>query len=260
MSKPEEKVSDTLRSDSMIICKVCDEENSDSDSYCSGCGVKLKTNVGGKGNTNTYSSKPGKIKRKVVNAQTHITGNKVLDRKKTLLILTVVIISFIVLLVLTGKFDSGISSSTPLVNRTSSESGIDLSNLNEINELEKQVESNPEEKASVIKLANLLQDSGIFDRAVIYYKKYLGIEPSDVNARVDLGICYYNLNDYQSAITQMEEALKFQPNHQLAHLNLGIVNLSAGNLQKSRECFNKAVEINPDSDAGKRAKELLQSH
>ena len=55
-------------------------------------------------------------------------------------------------------------------------------------------------------------------------------------------------------------ALEYQPKHQIAHLNLGIVNLTAGNLQKSKEWFQKAVQLNPNSDIGKRAQELLTTH
>jgi Tfp pilus assembly protein PilF len=58
----------------------------------------------------------------------------------------------------------------------------------------------------------------------------------------------------------MEIALQYQPKHQLAHLNLGIVNLTAGNVDESKEWFRKAIEIDPNSQAGKRAQELLQSH
>ena len=68
-----------------------------------------------------------------------------------------------------------------------------------------------------------------------------------------------NLGNRQ-AIAEMEAALKYQPKHQIAHLNLGIVNLSAKNLVASKEWFQKTVDIDPNSEAGKRAQELLTSH
>jgi hypothetical protein len=33
-----------------------------------------------------------------------------------------------------------------------------------------------------------------------------------------------------------------------------------GNIQESKEWFQKAVDINPNSDAGKKAQQLLTSH
>ena len=40
----------------------------------------------------------------------------------------------------------------------------------------------------------------------------------------------------------------------------GIVNLTAGNLSRAKEWFKKAMELDPNSDAGKKAQELLTSH
>ena len=75
-----------------------------------------------------------------------------------------------------------------------------------------------------------------------------------------MGVCYFNLSDHDNAIKEMEKALEFNPTHQIGHLNLGVVNLNAGNLDVSKEWLKKAVEINPNSDAGKRAQDLLTSH
>ena len=86
------------------------------------------------------------------------------------------------------------------------------------------------------------------------------MQPKDADVRVDMGVCYYNLGDFKTAISEMEHALKYNPHHQIGFLNLGVVNLSAGNLEKSKEWLKKAVKENPNNDVGKRAKELLESH
>jgi len=75
-----------------------------------------------------------------------------------------------------------------------------------------------------------------------------------------MAICYYNLGDNTTAISEMETALKYQPKHQIAHLNLGIVNLTARNIEASKEWFRKTADLDPNSEAGKRAQELLSSH
>jgi hypothetical protein len=58
----------------------------------------------------------------------------------------------------------------------------------------------------------------------------------------------------------MTKALEHSPNHQIGHLNLGIVNLAAGNVEKSKEWLQKAVALGPETEVGKRAQELLTSH
>ena len=75
-----------------------------------------------------------------------------------------------------------------------------------------------------------------------------------------MGICYYNLQNYDAAISEMEQALKYDPKHQIGYLDLGIVNLAAGKMEKSQEWLKKAVQIDPNSEYGKKAQELLSSH
>ncbi len=62
------------------------------------------------------------------------------------------------------------------------------------------------------------------------------------------------------AINEMETVHKTNPKHQAAAFNLGIVNLSAGSMEKSNEWFKKALEIDPRSNLGQRAQSLLEQH
>ena len=126
--------------------------------------------------------------------------------------------------------------------------------------LEAKIKSNPEDYKSLLELAHLKNDSGLFEAAIKNYKTYLVKNPKDADARVDMGVCYFNLKDYPNAIIEMETAIKYVPNHQIAHLNLGIVNLSAGNLEVSKEWLKKAVDLNPTSEVGKKAEQLLNNH
>ena len=112
----------------------------------------------------------------------------------------------------------------------------------------------------VLQLAHLKNDAGMPEQAIVLYRQYLEKNPKDTDARVDMGVCYYVLKNYPAAISEMKEALKYKPDHQIAHLNLGIVNFAAGNTAESKEWLQKAVDLNPNSDIGKRAQELLNSH
>ena len=75
-----------------------------------------------------------------------------------------------------------------------------------------------------------------------------------------MGVCYYQLGDTDSAIKTMESAVKMKPDHQIANFNLGIVNSAAGNHDKALEWWRKAVKIDPNSNIGKKAKDLLENH
>jgi len=246
----------------IVICKNCGEENPIENSVCFSCGILLKDR---KYNT-TEKQQTGKTIQRNINSEkinskeNKANNEKVLDNKKILIISLVVVVTFITILIVTGVFDSGVQQNVTQMNTESQNSTVNMANMQEITNLENKIAANPEDIESTLHLAHLLQDSGLFEKAVTNYKNYLIKNPANADARVDMAICYYNLNDYNTAIAEMENALKYQPKHQIAHLNLGIVNLTARNMEASKEWFKKTVEIDPNSDAGKRAQELLTSH
>lgn len=146
--------------------------------------------------------------------------------------------------------------------------------LQEIDQLQRTVDANPKDASSLLRLANLLNDaaltnSSLLMRAINTYAQYLALKPDDPNARVDMGICYFEMARVDSdnarsliarAIKEMETAFSANPTHQPAAFNLGIVNLNAGNFEESTKWFKKAVAINPNSELGKKAQHLLEEH
>jgi Tfp pilus assembly protein PilF/RNA polymerase subunit RPABC4/transcription elongation factor Spt4 len=135
--------------------------------------------------------------------------------------------------------------------------------------LDAAVRANPTDAKAVLALANGLHDNGEWLRAVENYTKYLKTHPKDPDARVDMGVCYYQLGMQDTvntaryfalAITEMEAALRGTPTHQPAAFNLGVVNLQKGDLDISNRWFRKAVELGPATDLGTRAQRMLQQH
>lgn len=246
------------------ICKNCGEENPIDNSECFSCGIPFKEIKNKKQTLSKRESKKNTLNKSVgknfLDEGKTTGGDKVLDNKKIYLISSAIVSIFILALIFSGVFDSGIQKNTTQVNNQSSDSGVNLANMEEIARLEKLVSANPEDMESTLHLAHLLQDSGLLEKAITNYKKYLTKFPENADARVDMAICFFNLGDNATAISEMESAIKYQPKHQIAHLNLGIVNLTARNIEASKIWFEKAIELDPNSEAGKRAKELLNSH
>ncbi|NWF50580.1 MAG: tetratricopeptide repeat protein [Ignavibacteriaceae bacterium] len=276
-----------------VICDICGEENIQTSSICAGCGGPLKGELIKKEFKEdtvvtpqlkeikkSGSSEKGYVRnpsKKDVKEQKPIGSNqtKKLNPKYLTWILILVFALAALLIISSGVFDG--SPETNLITNQETEhnhSTVDLNNINLISQLEEQLQSRPNDPELLIQLANLQTDSRLFDRAISNYKKYLTILPKNPDARIDLGVCYYNIglvkisegdsagakSSFKDAITEMEKALTYSPNHQIGHLNLGVVNLTAGNLEKSREWLKKAIELDPNSDAGRRAQELLKSH
>jgi len=254
----------TGNAEEIIVCKNCGEENPVENSECFSCGISLLGNKNKKQNRTGQDDKKNhreRINRKNTSAESKIVSEeKVLDNKKILVISSAIVVIFIFALIISGVFDSEVKTNITQINEQSTGSGVNLANLDEISDLESKVNANPDDLESTLHLAHLLQDSGLLEKAIANYKKYLVKYPENADARVDMAICYYNLGDNTTAISEMETAIKYQPKHQIAHLNLGIVNLTARNIEASKEWFRKTVDLDPNSEAGKRAQELLSSH
>jgi cytochrome c-type biogenesis protein CcmH/NrfG len=97
--------------------------------------------------------------------------------------------------------------------------------------LEQAVAANPKDADALLRLGNGLHDNGAYARAIEVYGRYLAIQPDDPDARVDMGVCYYELGKVdtaggarllETARTEMELALRKHPDHQPAAFNLGI--------------------------------------
>jgi tetratricopeptide (TPR) repeat protein len=136
--------------------------------------------------------------------------------------------------------------------------------------LEDAVRERPSDAGAQLRLANALHDNRMLSRAVDAYTKYLTMRPKDPDARTDLGICYFQQAQADSsnresllheAATAMEEAFNSAPRpHQPSAFSLGVVYLHLSDLDRSNTWFRKTVEINPESDLGKRAQNMIVQH
>lgn len=232
--------------------------------FCNQCGSKLETHH--KFCPECGSKVSGGKNSKSVNAnlkESSSTDGKTLNPKVLYGVLAGGVVVILFILLSSGMLDSNTQVVNPVnqnQQQVGTNSGVNLNNMQMINDLEAKVKQNPDDQKSLLELAHLKNDSGLFDAAIQNYKTYLEKNPADADARVDMGVCYFNLRDYPNAIKEMEAALKYVPDHQIAHLNLGVVNLSAGNVEKSKEWLQKAYDLNPTNEIGIKAEQLLKNH
>jgi tetratricopeptide (TPR) repeat protein len=127
----------------------------------------------------------------------------------------------------------------------------------------------PADTDALLRLANAYHDAGRWEQAVTAYTKYLGEKPADPDARVDMGVCYFEWSknvpakgeEYRNrAIAEMKRALKEHPKHQAAAFNLGIVTLNGGDVKGSSEWFRRAAEMDGSTPLGQKAKAMLEQH
>jgi tetratricopeptide repeat protein len=115
-----------------------------------------------------------------------------------------------------------------------------------IKTMEDQAAQNPQDPQPPLLLANLFYDNQRFQEAATWYEKALKLDPTNVNARTDLGTAYFNLGRAQDALAAYNQTLKLDPRHEPTIYNTIIVNLEGTHdLAAARAAWNKLHGINP---------------
>jgi cytochrome c-type biogenesis protein CcmH/NrfG len=110
-----------------------------------------------------------------------------------------------------------------------------------------QLQSNPNDVDTVIKLGNLYYDSRSYPQAIQCYEKALAIQPMNADVRTDLGTAYWYTGDADKAIASFEKALAIRPNHPDTLFNLGIVRWQGKKDPKGAVvAWEKLLETNPN--------------
>jgi tetratricopeptide (TPR) repeat protein len=262
----------TQHTEASLTCEICGHVNTHTGAYCEACGAKLP------GATLAGQSRAEKLPAAASKKKKSLSGKaepfRLQPRHYAAGVVLIALLGYFMYLEFQRDTGGDVHAGMQVPTAAGSSSPPPKEILDAIERLEMQVKENPTNDGARLLLANALHDAGMHDprmlpRAIDAYKQYLMKKPNDPNARVDLGICYFELGKldttrsgslFSMAINEMESAVKISPTHQSGAFNLGIVYLYAGNMKESNKWFKKAIELNPESDLGKRAKEILDQH
>ncbi len=133
--------------------------------------------------------------------------------------------------------------------------------------LETKLESNAEDKATLINLANNYLTWGdsaqnyastdeetehvkeLLNKAMGYYDSYLALDDASA-AHVNRALCQYYLGDTSGAISALEEFCEGTSDYAPAWSNLGMMYEETGDTEKAKDAYNKALEVDPDDTCG----------
>lgn len=246
-----------------VRCQQCGAENDAANETCKSCGVTLGTAKSRK-EKSPQPEQPRTARKKALDQSVAASWKMVAG------FVVFLAIGVLTLELLTVKKIATVPKK-PVQENTST---ANMQALQQIDAMEKRLAANPNDDELQLQLANVLNDNRFYDKAIQRYSEYLQKHPKDADARVDLGICYYETDRTDEAKREMMKALESNPKHILSHFNLGIVNLriaqtamNAGNteqankaIQEANEWFRKTVVLDPNGSAGQRAQRLLAEH
>ena len=105
------------------------------------------------------------------------------------------------------------------------------------------------EKVMITQRADILFDSGKYEKSVLCYNAALGFDPDDVYLLNKKGDNLSRLGEFQEAIKCYDDALKIEEDNEYIWNNKAIAYLNCEDFDNALDASNKAVEINPYNTA-----------
>lgn len=136
-----------------------------------------------------------------------------------------------------------------------------------VDDLEAKVAENPDDTDSLLQLGSYYSSWGtsvlmlaqndddvthgndLLDKAVERYDDYLGHEDSS-DVRVSRALCLYYQGKTDEATTSLEEATTAFPDYAPGWETLGVLYESTGRIDEAKAAYEKAIELDPDDEAG----------
>jgi tetratricopeptide (TPR) repeat protein len=143
-------------------------------------------------------------------------------------------------------------SAAPASSASNAEAGLPaghppVSDATMIHFLEDEASEKPSDPAPPLRLADFLFDHKRFSDAVPWYKKSLALDPTNVNARTDLGTAYFNLGQPRQAAEEFTQSLKVDPDHQPTLFNMIVVSIEGTHdFREADRAWERLHRLNPD--------------
>ena len=128
----------------------------------------------------------------------------------------------------------------------------DFSNqqASQILSLEQEVAVNPTNVQAWIQLGNVYFDTNNFAKAIRAYEKSLALSPNNPNVLTDLGVMYRRNGQSAKALESFDKAIAADPSHEQARFNKGIVlNYDMADREGAIKIWEELIRINPNATA-----------
>ncbi len=116
------------------------------------------------------------------------------------------------------------------------------------------LKGDPNNSDLLIQVGNLYQATHQFKEAAGYYDKALQVDPKNVAIRTQMASCLYYNGDVDGAISQLQQALQYNPKDANSLFNLGMIKWKGkqdnkGALAAWQQLLKSNPELSPDRKA-----------
>ena len=114
-----------------------------------------------------------------------------------------------------------------------------------IRKLQAVLKETPDNVQAWVELGNAFFDIDRFGDAINAYEKSLSIQPDNPHVLTDLGVMYRRNNEPEKALTAFNKAIAVQPDFETAWFNKGIVYMhDLNDIPKAIESWEQLVKVN----------------
>ncbi len=111
------------------------------------------------------------------------------------------------------------------------------------------LKTDPKNSKLLIQVAGIYESTHQFKDAAGYYQKALQATPKDVVVRTEMASCLYYSGDVDGAISQLQQALQYDPKNPNSLFNLGMIKLQGKqDTQGALAAWHELLKSNPDLD------------
>jgi len=95
-----------------------------------------------------------------------------------------------------------------------------------------------------LNLARVYSNLKKFELSISFYNKLLSLDKSYF-AHFELGVLYFNNNNFREALLNLTEVVKIKSDFAVAYFYLGLIYHKARNYDLAYECFKQTIKFNP---------------
>jgi len=131
--------------------------------------------------------------------------------------------------------------------------------MERIAELMGRIKENPRDVKALSEVARLFMSMQSFERAAKFWERVVRIDPKKAGPRQRLAMCYYRLERYKDAASELREVLELEPDNAYAHYNMGVLALQfLDRPEKGKRHFQQVLRMeNADTELKDRARREL---
>jgi tetratricopeptide (TPR) repeat protein len=120
------------------------------------------------------------------------------------------------------------------------------------------LQSDPNNLGLLAEAGNTYYDAQQYPTAISFYERALKVQPSNTSVRTDMATAYWYLGNADKAIEEFNKALSYDPKQANALFNLGIVKWQGKmDVDGALAAWNKLLETNPNYENKQKVMDLI---